>query len=237
LQEGHAVDMTQISVIVIDGQRTFADALASRLAAEAGLSVVAAAESAAVARRLLIGRHVDIVLLDSELTDGLHLAAELARPHASTTPPVPVIMLGTVPDPARMVEAVRAGVAGWIPKEESIKQLLSAVQDVMRGETWFPGTAVGPVLRLLIHERDQRQASVRHPLGSLTAREREVLSYLAEGIGRREVAERMNLSANTVRSHLQNLMAKLDVHTTLEAVALARRVQPREMHPGTVPWS
>jgi len=96
---------------------------------------------------------------------------------------------------------------------------------------------VGPILRLLIYERDERQASVEHPLGSLTPREREVLSFLVEGIGRREVAERMHLSANTVRSHLQNLMAKLGVHTTLEAVALARQAQPREARPRAASWS
>lgn len=229
--------MTKVSLIVVDGQRTFADALASRLAAEPGLSVAAAAESVAAARRSLVGRHIDIALLDSELSGGLHLAAELASVRARTSPPVQVIMLGTVPEPARMVEAVRSGIAGWVPKEESIEQLLNAIRSVMGGGTWFPGTAVGPVLRLLISERDQQQASWEHPLGSLTRREREVLSYLAEGVSRREVAERMNVSGNTVRSHLQNLMAKLDVHTTLEAVALARRVQPRKMHPGTVPWS
>jgi DNA-binding NarL/FixJ family response regulator len=229
--------MTQVSLIVVDGQRTFADALASRLAAEPGLSVAAAAESAAAARRSLVGRHIDIALLDSELSGGLHLAAELASVRARTSPPVQVIMLGTVPEPARMVEAVRSGIAGWVPKEESIEQLLNAIRSVMGGGTWFPGTAVGPVLRLLISERDQQQASWEHPLGSLTRREREVLSYLAEGVSRREVAERMNVSGNTVRSHLQNLMAKLDVHTTLEAVALARRVQPREAHHGMAPWS
>jgi len=107
----------------------------------------------------------------------------------------------------------------------------------MRDETWFPAAAVGPVLRLLLYERDERQASLKQPLGSLTPREREVLSYLAEGIGRREVAERMHLSANTVRSHLQNLMAKLGVHTTLEAVALARRAQLREGRPRMASWS
>jgi DNA-binding NarL/FixJ family response regulator len=218
--------MTQISLIVVDGQRTFADALASRLAAEPDLSVAAAAESAAAARRSLVGRHVDMVLLDSELTEGLHLAAELTSVRATTSPRVRVIMLGPVPEPARMVEAVRSGIAGWIPKEESIDQLLSAIRNVMCGRTWFPGTAVGPVLRLLISERDERQAPLDHPLGSLTRREREVLSYLAQGISRREVAERMQVSGNTVRSHLQNLMAKLEVHTTLEAVALARRAQP-----------
>jgi DNA-binding NarL/FixJ family response regulator len=229
--------MTQISVIVVDGQRTFADALTARLAAEADLSVAAAAESAAAARRSLVGRHVDIVLLDSELTEGLHLAAELTSARATTSCPVQVIMLGTVPEPARMVEAVRSGIAGWVPKEESIELLLTAIRSVKSGGTWFPGTAVGPVLRLLISEREERRASLEQPLGSLTPREREVLAYLADGVSRREVAERMHLSGNTVRSHLQNLMAKLEVHTTLEAVALARRAQPREVHPGTVTWS
>jgi DNA-binding NarL/FixJ family response regulator len=146
-------------------------------------------------------------------------------------------MLGPVPEPARMVEALRSGIAGWVPKEESIEQLLGAIHSVMRGGTWFPATALGPVLRMLINERDERQVSVRHPLGSLTPREREVLSHLAEGVGRREVAERMHLSANTVRSHLQNLMAKLGVHTTLEAVALARRAQLHEARPGLASWS
>ncbi len=63
-----------------------------------------------------------------------------------------------------------------------------------------------------------------------------MLSHLADGISRREVAERMHLSANTVRSHLQNLMAKLEVHTTLEAVALARRAQLREARACTTAW-
>jgi DNA-binding NarL/FixJ family response regulator len=93
----------------------------------------------------------------------------------------------------------------------------------MRDETWLPATAVGPVLRLLLDERDGQSASGTDLLMTLTPRECEVLSYLAEGMGRREVAERMHLSPNTVRSHLQNLMGKLEVHSTLEAVALARR--------------
>jgi DNA-binding NarL/FixJ family response regulator len=62
-------------------------------------------------------------------------------------------------------------------------------------------------------------------LAALTPREREVLACLADGDGRRDVAERLYLSANTVRTHLQNLMAKLGVHSSLEAVAVTRRAQ------------
>ncbi len=216
--------MAEISVAVVDGQRTFADALASRLTAEPGLLVVAAADSASAARRLLVGRHVDVVLLDSELADGPRLAADLTS-RAGAAQPVQVIMLGTVPEAARTVAALRTGIAGWVPKDESIEHLLCVIQGVVRGETWLPATAVGPILRLLLRECDERGASWRRPLASLTPREREVLSYLAGGIGRREVAERMHLSAHTVRSHLQNLMGKLEVHSALEAVSVARQAQ------------
>jgi DNA-binding NarL/FixJ family response regulator len=140
-------------------------------------------------------------------------------------------MLGTLPEAARIVEAFRAGIAGWVQKEESIEHLLGAIRGVLRGETQLPAAAVGPVLRLLLEERDEHHLSRRYPLATLTPREREVLLHLAEGIGRREVAERMHLSAHTVRSHLQNLMGKLGVHTTLEAVALARRAQLGEVPP------
>jgi DNA-binding NarL/FixJ family response regulator len=223
--------MTQIRVVVIDGQRTFADALAARLTVEPGLLLVAVAESAAAARRLLDGRHVDIVLLDSELPQSLDLAAELTEIRAAASRSARVIMLGPVPEAPQTVEALRTGIVGWIPKEESIEQLLRTISGVMRDEMWLPAAAMGPVLRLLLHERHEQDATVNHPLGSLTPREREVLTYLAEGIGRREAAERMHLSAHTVRSHLQNLMAKLGVHTTLEAVAGARQAQTTEPRP------
>jgi DNA-binding NarL/FixJ family response regulator len=75
--------MTQISVVVIDGQRTVADALAERLSAEDSLQVVAATESVTAVSRLMVGRHVDIALLDTELPEGLHFATEVARVHTA----------------------------------------------------------------------------------------------------------------------------------------------------------
>jgi DNA-binding NarL/FixJ family response regulator len=217
--------MAQISVAVVEGQRTFADALASRLAVEPDLRLVAVAESVSAGRRLLEGRHVDVALIDSELTQAGSILAEVAGIRAVIPPPVRVIMLGPVPDPAYTVEALRTGIAGWVPKEESTEQLLGVIHGVMRDEIWLPATAMGPVLRLLVRELGGQEDCPKHPLDSLTPREREVLAYLVEGIGRRETAELMNLSAHTVRSHLQNLMGKLGVHTTLEAVAVARQAQ------------
>jgi DNA-binding NarL/FixJ family response regulator len=107
----------------------------------------------------------------------------------------------------------------------------------MRGETWLPAAAVGPVLRLLLDGSDGQSTPGTYQLAGLTAREREVLSYLTQGMRRREVAEHMHLSPNTVRSHMQNLMGKLEVHTTLEAVALARRAQFRGTPVKVASWS
>lgn len=224
--------MTQIRVGVIDGQRTFAEAVAATIAAEPGLDLVAVAESTTAARRLLHGRHVDVVLLDSELTGSLDFAAELTSTGAATASPVRVIMLGPVSGVARAVEALRAGIAGWVPKEESVEQLLRIISGAMRDELWLPPTVLAPVLKLLLRNQDERNTPGNHPLGTLTPREREVLAYLAEGNGRRETAERMHLSTHTVRSHLQNLMGKLGVHTTLEAVAVARQAQAAEARSG-----
>jgi DNA-binding NarL/FixJ family response regulator len=236
--KGHTIGMAQIRLVVLVGQRTFADALASRLASEPDLLLVAVTDSVAAVRRLLDSRHIDIVLLDRELPQSLDIATQLAHRHPVTPPPVRVIMLGTVPEATRTVQALRSGIAGWVPKEESIEQLLRVIRGAMHDETWLPAAALSPVLRLLLHERDEPEASAKHPLGSLTPREREVLAYLAEGIGRREAADRMHLSAHTVRSHLQNLMAKLGVHTTLEAVAVARQAQQAEARPTvTTSWS
>jgi DNA-binding NarL/FixJ family response regulator len=215
--------MKQISLAVADGQRTFADALAARLAAEDGLRVVAAVGSVAAMRTVLAGQHVDVVLLDGELPAGLNLASELSRFRPANSGTARVIMLGPVPDPARIAGAVRAGIAGWVPKDESVEHLIDVIRGVMRGEARLPAMAVRGVLQLLLHEHGQQEGSPGHPLARLTPREREVLSYLVRGAGRREVAERMHLSANTVRTHLQNLMGKLKVHSSLEAVAIARR--------------
>jgi DNA-binding CsgD family transcriptional regulator len=77
------------------------------------------------------------------------------------------------------------------------------------------------VLRLLIEDQNRRRDG-DDLLASLTRRERDVLFLLVEGAGRKEIAERLQLSANTVRTHLHSLMVKFGIHSTLEVVALAR---------------
>jgi len=132
-----------------------------------------------------------------------------------------VIMLSHTSEPARIIAAIEAGARAWVRKDESLEHLLRVVRGVARGETWLPPAETGNVLSLLMTQRDRREDGNRM-LALLTPRERQVLSYLAEGDSRNQIAERLNLTPNTVRTHLQNILAKLGVHSTMEAVALTR---------------
>lgn len=132
-----------------------------------------------------------------------------------------VVMLSRGSDAGRIADSVRAGAAAWVRKSESLAHQVQVIRGVAAGEAWLPPAEMGAVLRLLLQEREQRDESDRL-LASLTPREREVLSCLADGAGRHDVAQRVHLSAHTVRTRLQNLMAKLGVHSTLEVVALTR---------------
>lgn len=208
-----------ISVFVVDQERTFADALAARLESEIDVGVVAAVHARTPAQALLLGRQADVMLLDADLPGdvAIRLCEELqAREDAPR-----VIILSDSSEPERIVDAVRAGAAGWVRKDEPFEHLMDVIRRATRGETWLPPAEMGAVMALLLRDQERRQQD-DDLLAALTPREREVLACLADGAGRREVAERLHLSANTVRTHLQNLMAKLGVHTTLEAVALTR---------------
>jgi DNA-binding NarL/FixJ family response regulator len=209
----------RIQVLIVDQHLAFRDALAARLQAEPDLAVMAKAHSAEFAPRVLVGRSADVILLDAELPDDSAIAFCAERTRRADTPRV--VMLSAVSKPERIVAAVRAGAAAWVRKDESIDHLVRVIRGVVRGETRLPPTELGPVLRLLIKEQDNRR-DCDDLLAALTPRERDVLFHLVDGAGRKEVAERMQLSANTVRTYLNSLMTKLGVHSTLEVVVLAR---------------
>jgi DNA-binding NarL/FixJ family response regulator len=217
----------EITVLVADEERVFADAVAAQLESELDIEVVAAVRPGPNGECLITGRRADVVLLDADLANDA--ANFRCKELTSLDGPSRVIMLSVSSEPGRILAAVRAGASAWVRKDESFEHLLRIIRGTARGETWLPPAETGTVLQLLMRAQDQTRRD-DGLLAGLTPREREILACLADGAGRRDVAEHLHLSANTVRTHLQNLMAKLGVHSTLEAVALARRA-----HIGTPP--
>ncbi len=209
-----------INVLIADHERTFADALAARLDDEDDMEVVGAVQVKTPSLSLITGRPAEVMVLDGDLPGGAanHLCEELSGRNDRTR----VITLSSSSEPERIVAAIRAGAAAWVRKDESLAHLLRVIRGVAQGESWLPSSETGNVVRLLLQERDRHRKKERL-LAALTPRERAVLACLAEGAAHRgAVAEQLHLSVNTVRTHLQNLMAKLGVHTALEAVAVTR---------------
>ncbi|MFJ8971542.1 response regulator transcription factor [Streptomyces sp. b84] len=250
--------MARIRVLVVDDHRIFAESLAAALAAEPDVDVSAAGSGPAALRALeraaAEGRGYDVLLVDAELgiltaggahtvpgpgpgpegtgvVDGISLVAGVS----SGRPAVRSVVLAEKDDPRTAARALQAGASGWVAKDCSLQRLLAVIRGVLRDETHLPPALLTGVLRELTAARKHRTESERL-VESLTPREREVLRCMVAGLGRKAVAERLFLSPHTVRTHMQNVLGKLGVHSTLAAVALARRagVGPAEQALGDV---
>jgi DNA-binding NarL/FixJ family response regulator len=214
-----------VRLLIFVQEATFADALATRLEAELDVDVVAALYMRALSAQPSAGGRADVALLDGDLPGdaAFRLCQELRQPGDTSR----IIFLSHTSAPERIVRAIAAGAIGWVRKDESLDRLIEVIHGAARGETWLPPGEMRPVLRLLMGgesmgESDPEQDEGSELLAALTRREREVLACLAEGCNRRDLAEQLHVSPNTVRTHLQNLMGKLGVHSALEAVALTR---------------
>ncbi|MBY8876823.1 response regulator transcription factor [Actinacidiphila acidipaludis] len=253
--------MGRIRVLVVDDHRIFAESLAAALAAEPDVDVSAAGSGPAAQRCLdraaVDNRRYDVLLVDADLgagprppvtlaavpsltagarpleprdpvMDGLALVERVRAEHPGTR----TVVLAERDDPLRAARALQAGASGWVAKDCSLSRLLAVVRGVLRDETHLPPALLTGVLRELTSARRNRTESERL-VESLTPREQEVLRCMVAGLGRKAVAERLFLSPHTVRTHMQNVLGKLGVHSTLAAVALARRagVGPVELVP------
>ncbi|MGW0121009.1 LuxR C-terminal-related transcriptional regulator [Streptomyces sp. NPDC003327] len=242
------VFVARIRVLVVDDHRIFAESLAAALAAEPDVDVAAAGSGPAALRCLdrgvAEGRRFDVLLVDADLgavpagagapaagpaaravpdegegaVDGITLVAGVRR----VQPAVRTVVLAEKDDARRAALALQAGASGWVAKDCSLQRLLAVVRGVLRDETHLPPALLTGVLRELTEARRHRTEGERL-VESLTPREREVLRCMVAGLGRKAVAERLFLSPHTVRTHMQNVLGKLGVHSTLAAVALARR--------------
>ncbi|MFD4400575.1 LuxR C-terminal-related transcriptional regulator [Kitasatospora sp. NPDC058478] len=157
--------------------------------------------------------------------DGITLLARVRRAH----PGLRAVVLAAADDPHRAARALHAGATGWVAKESSLARLLAVVRGVLRDETHLPPALLTGVIRELTTARRDRTESERL-VDTLTPREKQILRCMVAGLGRQAVAERLYLSPHTVRTHMQNVLGKLGVHSTLAAVAVARRagVSPAE---------
>ena len=217
--------MRSIRVLIVDDHALFAEALAARLAAEPDLEVLPVAGDIRRAAALVATETPHVVVLDLVLGEesGLDALELLRRRH----PEVRVVVLSAITDLGPMVTALRRGAVGWVPKTESADLVTRVIRGAAGRGGWIPPDVLGDVLRLLLAS-DEPSGGV---LAELTPREREVVQGMVDGLNRAEIADRLGLSANTVRTHTQNLLAKLGAHSAVEAITIAMRAGVRPTDP------
>jgi len=205
----------RVRVLVVDDHRMFAQSLVRILGDEPDIEVVGVAASAEEAVQALSEHPADVVLLDYELPDTIGVSG-ITRLH-EVRPDARLVMLTGFDDGNVLAAAIEAGCCGFITKDKATDQLLDAVRAAGAGEAVISPAMLAQLLPKLRRDREGRDPA------ALTTREHEVLALLAEGLSTEAMAERLFLSRNTVRNHVQRIMAKLDAHSRLEAVAVAVR--------------
>jgi NarL family two-component system response regulator LiaR len=174
----------------------------------------------AAGRRLLEREKPDVLLLDVGLPDGDGL--ELIPVVKQVSPKTNIVLLTSLSDEYTLLRAVDSGISGYVSKSSSLSDLLSTIRKASAGEIVIPPSLLIGLLKRMPRDRavvDEGDLVREH----LTAREREVLHQLALGKTGEAISEELMISPLTVRTHIRNMMAKLGVHSRLEAVAYGMR--------------
>ena len=202
-------------ILIHDVHKVFGEAVAVRLDVEDDLEIVGATTDVLAAIAIARTAGPDLVLFE-RAADSRQLTDELA---ALGKPPL-LLCISEADDPAAAVLALRSGARGWLPKSASVEMLLTAIRAILQGETWLPPAMLTGVLELLLTEPVRTKVE---PIDTLTHRELDVLWCMIDGLDQSAIARRLFLSVNTVRTHRRRTLTKLGVHSSLEAVELARR--------------
>ena len=208
-----------ISVALIEDNRLVREGITALLSQLPDLKVVAGASSADTA--VFREAKPQVVLLDLGLQSGdsLRLAVQVKVDF----PDSKVIVMDLLPVHEDIMDFVNAGVSGFIMKDATVDDLVSTIRSVAGGAHVLPPQMTSSLFSQIAKDaiakgRPEVLDSVR-----MTPREREVINLIAEGLGNKEIATRINVATHTVKSHVRNIMEKLTLHTRLQIAAYANQ--------------
>ena len=214
--ETHRGGDAPIRVLIVDDHLLFADVIHRTLEAD-GMDVVAAVATGGEALSVFRDERPDLVLVDLALPDRSGLAVGQAI--MEQAPGTVVVALTAMDDPQLVKQVIRAGFRGYVTKDCPVSQLREAIAQAMGGRV----VVAVPSRRSSSGTGGSKKEGVALLAGQLTPREREVLALLAQGAGSADMARHLGISPNTLRTHVQSVLTKLQVHSRLEAASFAVR--------------
>jgi two-component system NarL family response regulator len=209
-----------VRILVVDDQVLFREGLVGLLKGQSDLKVVGEASTVAEAIEMARELKPDLVLMDFALPDGTGL--EATETILAERPETNIVFLTIHEQDDRLFSAIRCGAKGYLLKNVPVSKLLSYLRGIERGEAAISLTMAGHILQEF-HRQRPRSDTGRVKIGDLTLREEEVFRELVTGATNQEIAERLVISENTVKVHVSNILAKLNLRNRREAASYARK--------------
>ena len=208
--------MTEIKIIIVDDHEIFRDGIIAILEEEQNIKILGNAGSDTELFGLLKSHTPDCVLLDINLPalSGIEICQILNNEFPEIKP----IMLSANMDEVSVIESVKAGAYGFIPKQSSKKELLEAINTVYMGGKFFSSSISGAVQKLLLDFSSGKAA--KNP-DELSDREVDIIRLICDGLGYKEIGAKLYISARTVESHKNNILQKLQLDNKIELVKYA----------------
>lgn len=227
-----APDLT--NVLLVEDHRAVAEGLWALLDEYDDLTVVGWADSVAEAVPMTEQLSPQVALIDYRLPDGT--GADAAARIRAHDPTIAVVFLSADTSDAALLAAVEAGASGYMLKSAGGDEIATAIRAAAAGETLIPARTL---MEVLARHRESTRASARQTerLESLTAREKEILALMTQGLDNRAIADHLTISYATVRTHVRGILEKLDARSQLEAVAKAADwgFHPKQSDPAPAP--
>ncbi len=207
-----------IRVLIVDDQTVVRAGLAAIVGSDPDIEVVGQGSNGEEAIGLVETLSPDLVLMDLQMPmmNGVQATRNLKQAH----PKLPVLVLTTYAADEWVLDAVRAGAAGYLLKDTRPAQLLAGIKGTVAGETFLDPVIAGKVLRQASHLPNTATHSIKL-VEPLTPRELEVLALVVKGMNNREIGEQLHLATGTVRNHVSEIMGKLTVSDRTQAAVKA----------------
>ncbi|WP_457030498.1 response regulator [Kitasatospora sp. P5_F3] len=216
---GAAPAGTCVKVFLLDDHEVVRRGVHDLLDAEPDLVVVGEAATAGQAIARVPALRPDVAVLDMRLPDGDGVT--VCRELRSRMPDLACLMLTSFDDEEALLDSIMAGAAGYVLKQISGTDLVSAVRTVASGQSMLdPGAATRLMARMRGDANPQAPA-----FPELTGREREILALIGEGLTNRQIGERLYLAEKTVKNHISRLLAKLGVERRVQAAVIATQAR------------
>ncbi|HEX9926545.1 MAG TPA: response regulator transcription factor [Anaerolineae bacterium] len=201
--------MDMIQIVLVEDQTLMRQGLKTILNLEPGLHVVGEAEESATGIRLAMELRPDIILMDVQLPGASGVEATAAL--CAAWPQAKVIILTTFDRDDYVFQGVRAGALGYLLKDTPADELIDTIRRVHAGEVFIQPMIASRALRELARPQTS-------PLTALSERERDVLVLLAQGASNRDIAEQLVISEGTVKTHVSNILGKLQAENRTQLV-------------------